>query len=113
MTYWYRYDEDWGPAEAKFSWHRPELRLEILLTRYDIERETEHHVWIGSRKIGKAWRKQFACPTVEAALESFKRRKQHQQAYAEKHLKTSIEALRLITKNKYPKSIPERSSSLW
>lgn len=75
----------------------------LILNHYEypIIRETKHGAWIdvlGHAKFVRLdARKRFACPTVEEAMESFRRRKQRQVKLLRAQLRMAEAALELKT----------------
>jgi hypothetical protein len=73
VEYWYRFDDLRGTE-----------RVRVSVTKYPVLRHTPKGVWLdigGGRErfVLKRGRKRFACPTQDAAMESFKARKERQR----------------------------------
>jgi hypothetical protein len=81
---WYRIDDrlysvanEWGEHDYSYQ--------DVHLTEFPVVRHTPRGVWVDTgfgylRWVSHGARKRFACPTIEAALESFVARKDKQAA---------------------------------
>lgn len=96
--YWYRVDNRTMCGREIGYPYEEELRLWALPAL----RHTPKGVWLdnfGEQKfVLKAAHKQFACPTPEAALESFKARKRRQIGIISARLKAAKEGLEVAEK---------------
>lgn len=91
VAVWYRFEnylESAGVDEFDNSLGPPRVR--VHLREFEVERETPKGVWLRGfmfrRFCLRGARKQFACPTLEGALESFLARKRKQASIYERRL---------------------------
>ena len=97
--YWYRC-EDYRTAAPLDEFDNPvgQGSLHVKMRRLKVLKHTPKGVWLddyGNRKwVSKDAKKQFACPTLEAAKHSFIMRKKRQCQILQARLKTATEALK-------------------
>lgn len=100
-TYWYRF-EDRTVSAGVDEWERPlgPPRLEVALRKHRFIKATPKGAWIsvhGSRRfVLESATKKFACPTIEAAKESFVARKSRQAAILMSRVNRANEAIRRV-----------------
>jgi len=95
QEYWYRVEKGWSSHT-------------LWLHSYPVHRKTKSGVWLGlaageEKWISLSWLKQWACPTKEAALVSFTRRKEREIAIHQKRVeqaKALLKAAQQIKKEK-------------
>ena len=68
---------------------------------YEITKRTPKGAWIGDKFVRLTATKQYACETLDKAIESFKFRKQRQIKIYSAKLKRAERSLELLTKNRY------------
>jgi len=102
-TSYFRYDEvliGEGYTDQCGEYVRTGSRVKLQLHEYRVLKETPRGVRIddysdGGRFISRDWHKQWACPTVEEARQSYIARKRRQVRILEARLATAREAMGL------------------
>ena len=98
---WFRVEEI-SYASALDEYDNPigTSRLELRVRQFDVKKVTPKGVWLDlgwgdARFVRTNARKQYACPTLELAMESFKARKQRQIKLLTSQLRRAERALAL------------------
>jgi len=98
---WFRVEEI-SYASALDEYDNPigTSRLELRVRQFDVKKVTPKGVWLDlgwgdARFVRTNARKQYACPTLELAMESFKARKQRQIKLLTSQLQRAERALAL------------------
>lgn len=104
MEYLYRYEDALiAPMPDEFDNIYGPACLRILLHKYRVTRLTPKGAWIklvlDEKFVLLTARKRFACPTIEEAAESFKRRKEAQVRKLKSQLDRAEKALYCINNN--------------
>jgi hypothetical protein len=103
----YRYDDDHLGAH------------QIILSEFNVRRHTPKGVWISSGWFGEKWvslsgRKRYAYPTKEAAMDSFKIRKNKQLGHLERQLQRVKVTIDMLEKDEtYRPNYDERMYIDW
>lgn len=96
--YWYRYEDVMYAAPVdEYGYSTGAGRLSVELHKYAVVKHTPCGVWLDiGRFVKKDARKRFACPTKEAARESFIARKERQAAIHQARANRASNAIKQI-----------------
>lgn len=96
--YWFRYSE------------RSYLPLTLVLEKWPVFKETPKGVWLGAaggpkKFVNTSWKKRFACPSIEEALQSFIARKRRQISILDHQLRRAKTALAIAQSSPRPETL--------
>lgn len=100
---WYRYEDvRYASSIDEFDQPLGDGYLEVKLREYPVFKHTAKGVWLGwasrDKFVLKNSRKQYACPTIEEAKQSFIARKKRQASIYRARLRDAEKALEIIQK---------------
>ena len=107
---WYRYEDvAYSPGADEYGDPLPGSTMRVHLREFEVLKRTPKGAWLnawrGKRFVRSEARKQYACATKEAALASFKARKQAQIRIYEARVCSARAALEIVEQGNLDKSI--------